>query len=289
MVAKTHIGIPPDVLGVTGILDRFAFGAALFTTPLVAFRLTEPFVFICLAGLSLAGLTSACGQDADEKYAGMSSLVVEQPDGIGYRLRYMNPPWQRVTSDPLERDQPDASVQFGRLDRVGATSLPDLAPSRSSSRVLEVDRTASVDVPLPGVITYPKYRLEVSVLHCDDLGIQVAMEDTCAKQLNSSDLADRTGSELNTFFGIDGRKGKNDAGQPYYEFMTQVTQTARYRRVVYYETRDRLAAIRLGFEANPPLSELEVTQMINAFEVLDDGVQEHDATGAASSDAGGTP
>ena len=161
-----------------------------------------------------------------------------------------------------------------------------------SSRVLEIDRTSQVDVEIEGIITYPKYRLEVSVLRCDQLGVQVAQLDTCAKSLNRNDVNGRTGVELNTFFGQDGRTGMNEKGQPYYEFMTQVSETSRYRRVVYYETSQRLTAIRLGFEANPPLSELEVTQMINAFEVLDDEVVElvGDAgADASSSDAGTTP
>ncbi|MFT3927575.1 MAG: hypothetical protein QM778_33895 [Myxococcales bacterium] len=258
----------------------------------MAFRLTQTFLVLNLSCLALG-----CGRDADETYAGMSSLVVEQPDGIGYRLRYVDPPWQRVTTDPLERGQPDASVQFGRLDRVGAPALPDLVPSKLSSRVLEIHRTAQVDMAAPGVITYPKYRLEVSVLNCDELGVQVATQDSCAKKLNTSDSEGRTGAELNTFFGADGREGKNDKGQPYYEFMTQVQETARYRRVVYYETSKRMTAIRLGFEANPPLSELEVTQMINAFEVLEgeaadlsDGeVPDLDAGSLGPTDGGTSP
>ena len=270
-----------------GILDRFAFAAALFTTALVAFRLNYPFTLACLVGLA-----AGCGQDADETYAGMSSLVVGQPDGIGYRLRYLDPPWENVHDDPLVRGLDHASVQFGLRDGVGTASMPDLAPSPQSSRVLEIERSARVEVTAAGVITYPKYRLEVSILRCDDLGIAVAQADSCAKQLNTSDVNGRTGVELNTFFGPDGRTGTNVKGQPYYEFMTQVPDTTRYRRVVYYETSDQMTTIRLGFEANPALTEPEVTQMINAFEVLDDQFEElasHGDAGSSHSDAGATP
>jgi hypothetical protein len=269
-----------------GILDRFAFGAALFTTSSVAFRLIHPLALACLLGLAVG-----CGQNAEEKYAGLSTLVVGQPDGIGYRLRYLNPPWENVDDDPLVRGASGATLQFGLRDGVGAVALPDLTPSPQSSRVLEIERSAQTTIPIDGIITYPKYRLEVSVLHCDELQIQVAQQDSCAKQLNVSDVNGRTGVELNSFFGQNGRPGKNELGQPYYEFMTRVRETSRYRRVVYYETSDRLTAIRLGFEANPALSELEVTQMIKAFEVLDNEFDELDDSDASASalDAGTTP
>jgi hypothetical protein len=282
---------------VPGILDRFAFGAALFTTALVAFRLTHP-VFARVRSRALGPVLACtvglmgCGKDADETFAGMSSLVVGQPDGIGYRLRYLDPPWERVDDDPLVRGLAGTTVQFGALDKQSAV-LSDLVPSPRSSRVLEIDRSANVDVEIPGVITYPKYRLEVSILRCDQLGVQVAQMDSCAKTLNRNDVNGRTGVELNTFFGQDGRTGTNENGQPYYEFMSQDDKTLRYRRVVYYETAQPLTAIRLGFEANPPLSELEVTQMINAFEVLDDEFVElalnGDDAAPSSSDAGTTP
>lgn len=253
----------------------------------MAFRLTYP---IALA--SLLGLAAACGQDADETYAGMSSLLVGQPDGIGYRLRYLDPPWENVDNDPLVRGAGGASVQYGLRDGVGTAGMPDLVPSPQSSRVLEIERTAQVEIPVEGIITYPKYRLEVSILRCAELGIQVAQLDSCAKHLNTSDLNGRTGVELNAFFGPDGRTGKNVKGQPYHEFMTQVPETTRYRRVVYYETSDRLTTIRLGFEANPALSELEVTQMINAFEVLDgqfEALADTSDSGSSALDAGATP
>ncbi len=236
------------------------------------FRPGSPLPLACLLGSALASW-SGCGQDAEETFAGMSTLVVGQPDGIGYRLRYLNPPWENVADDPLVRDAPEARVQYGLLDGMGASALADLKPSAHSSRVLEIDRTGQAAVPIDGIITFPKYRLEVSILRCADLGIAVAQQDTCARTLNVADVNGRTGVELNVFFGQDGRSGENHRGQAYHEFMTQVPQTSRYRRVVYYETKDPLVTIRLGFEANPPLSELEVTQMIDAFEVLDDELQ----------------
>jgi hypothetical protein len=204
----------------------------------------------------------------------------------------MNPPWENVADDPLVLGTGGATVQYGLLDGNGVGALPDLEPSPHGSRVLEVERTGQSAVPIQGIITYAKYRLEVSILRCDVLGIAVAQQDSCASTLNAADVNGRTGVELNTFFGQDGRTGKNERGQPYHEFMTQVPETSRYRRVVYYETKNRLVAIRLGFEANPPLSELEVSQMIEAFEVLDDEFRvgpDDDAGTQPSDDAGTTP
>jgi hypothetical protein len=240
-------------------------------------RLINATTLLCLMSLG-------CGTDAEREFAGTSSLIVGQPDGIGYRLRYLEPPWERASADPLEQGAADARVQYGDLDGRSTGSLFDLTPSAGSARVLVIEKSAEVRATPAGVLTYPKYRLEVAVLRCAELGIQVAQQDSCAKHLNTSDATGRGPSEL-PLFGQDGRMGQNSRGQPYYEFMTQVNETQRYRRVVYFETGDRLTAIRLGFEANPPLSELEVTNMIDSFEVLDGEFAA--ATGADGGDSTG--
>jgi hypothetical protein len=240
-----------------------------------------------VAGGVLGSSLAACGEDAEKQFAGMSSEVVGQPDGIGYRLRYLDPPWERVGNDPLVLGA--AKVQFGAVDPAsGAVSYPDLTPSPGSVSVLEIERSVANDVEIEGVITYPKYRLEVAVLRCDELDINVPRSESCAWQLNRTDVSNRGSAEFAEIFGQDGRDGHNYKGQHYYEFMTRVDETLRYRRVVYYETSERLVAIRLGFEANPALSELEVDQMVNAFEVLDDEVAEP-TEGDAGADAGEQP
>jgi hypothetical protein len=236
------------------------------------------FGFIESTLLGVACLALGCGTDAEQQFAGMKQLSVQTADGLGYRLRYLDPPWKQVSNDPLLNAKSRGTVQFGAHDGEGDTAQPDLLPEPESARVLEIERATDGVNPAPDlIVTYPKYRLEAALLRCEALGIPVATDETCAARLNRLDEAGREATERSGFFGAGGREGVNAAGQRYHEFMTLVKDTGRYRRVVYFETPDRLVAARLGFEANPALSEREITQMVDAFEVLEGTASGNDA------------
>lgn len=247
-------------------LDRIPYEAALFCTlvPVIVLRRTA--LSVALSCLSLW----SCGPDAEARFAGLDVEEVAPPEGPSYRLRYLSPPWKQVAGDALVRGQ--APVQFGLNDAEGDTAHPDLWPIAESARVLEIGRNLQTDKTLPdGVVTYPKYRLEVAGLDCEALGIDLPTGDSCAAQLRQQDESGRSDSDEERVLGGYSRGGTNAFGQRYHEFTTQVQATRRFRRVVYFETERPSVAVRLGFEANPDLGESEITRMIEAFELLTPG------------------
>jgi hypothetical protein len=223
-------------------------------------------ILLCATRVLLLG---GCGPDAEAPFAGLHSEQIETDREIGYRLRYMTPPWEPVRDDPLVLGAADARIQFGSEDRVGDDAQPDLQPVPESARVLEIARSTGAAAPAAeGVITYPKYRLEVALLDCEMLGLAPREDESCAAFLRERDESGRGATEDVGLLDADARVGTNVFGQRFHQFTTQVRDSRRYRRVVYFETAHRERAVRLGFEAFPSLAEHEVTQMIDAFEVF---------------------
>jgi hypothetical protein len=205
-----------------------------------------------LGGL-LALLLAGCGVDAERRYASLSSAQVEVESG-GFRARYLSPPWYSVPDDPLVAGE-RVQVPVGDTTR-------DIVPE--SALVLEIENQSAL--PDPMGLSYPKYRLEAALLHCTQ--DQIGAAESCAAALATQDLTGRSASEDTDFFGADPRPGKNDFGQAYWELLTRVPETGRYRRIQYLQTDDALTAARVFVEANPALDDEEMTRMLHAFELL---------------------
>jgi hypothetical protein len=207
-----------------------------------------------MVALLFAG--SACGTDAEREYAGLSALRVEPP-AAGYVLRYLSPPWQLMKDDPL-------ATGARKSVPIGGENVPVVD---DSAAVLEIERESNVE---DDDLSFPKYRLEAALVACD--AEDPAPEDelpSCAERLAQRDYTARQSDGSFDRFGSEPRPGENDAEQQYFELMGQTTATRRFRRIVFFETaaRDEIAAWLL-IEANPDLAEPEITELIQAFEVL---------------------
>jgi hypothetical protein len=206
-----------------------------------------------------------CGQDSEKRYAGLEVAQVSPAGAPGYRLRYLDPPWELVDDDPLATGKL-SEVPFGASTNCGASSAECLAVEPKSSTVLEIDRPSPV-APDEDVITYPKYRAEASVVRCPPGSL--ASTDLCADSLAEADAAGRATEEGGDDVFAAPEDGENDFGQHFRELNAKNRDSLRYRRIVYFATEDREIAVRLFLEANPSLKEKEVTRMIHAFEVVE--------------------
>jgi hypothetical protein len=274
--ANTHA---PGVTGHTSLrgcgsirantLDRRESAHALFAASFV--RSLAHCLVVSLLGL----VGSSCGQDAEQRYAGLDVASVRPPDSPGYRVRYLSPPWERVSDDPLVTGK-NLLVPFGESEVCGEGHDTCRMAEAKSGLVLEIDKQSPTQDN--GVITYPKYRLEAALLRC--AADELPAADECADHLAEQDVLGRkTGDDL----VIKQEDGENDSGQRFRNILTQSKSSYRYRRIVYFVTGERLLTLRLLFEANPSLAEPEVTRMVQAVQVLEaegDGVGE---------DAGTTP
>jgi hypothetical protein len=201
-----------------------------------------------------------CGTDAERTYAGLSSQRVEL-EVAGYVVRYLAPPWQRMPDDPL-------STGARKSVSIGGDSYPILA---KSGAVLEIPRESNVEEEEG--LSFPKYRLEAALVAC-------AAEDTeqlsCAAYLAGLDYEARMGEGMFDRFGPEPRQSSNDFGQKYYELMGQTDATGRFRRVVFFEGAEAAEQIAgwLLIEANPDLGEREVTELVDAFQMLAGGEAE---------------
>jgi hypothetical protein len=215
---------------------------------------------LCVSLLCVVAV-SACGEDSEKRYAGLEVAQVKLEDGPGYRLRYLKPPWEGVADDPLVTGK-QLEVPFGESSRCDRADAACLAVEPKSSAVLEIDR-ASVSNS-PDVITYPKYRLEASVVRCAEGTLP--SQDLCADHLAREDGAGRKAAGTDEVYSTE--DGENDFGQHYRELLGRNVDSRRYRRIVYFATDDREVSVRVFLEANPSLAEDEVTRMVHAFEVL---------------------
>lgn len=229
-------------------LDDFMVRPAFFRRFLV--RITSHFCAALLVPL----VTSGCGTDAERTYAGLSNERIELDPG-GYVLRYLAPPWQSVPEDPLANGA-------RKSVKIGGQSYPVYA---ESGAVLEIPQQAHVE-DTDGE-SVPKYRLESALVVC-------AQEDTgdqsCAAYLAGLDYDARNEDGAFDLFGDEPRQHSNDAGQKYYEMMGQSDATGRFQRVVFIEGADAPERVAgwLSIEANPNLGEREVSEMVDAFEML---------------------
>jgi hypothetical protein len=289
--ASAHVGLVPGHTPLRGCgsiqanpLDRAGRAHALFAASFVR---SLAHWLRCVARvaprralrLSLAGaLAFACGQDAEKRYAGLEVISVQLPTGLGYRVRYLSPPWERVSSDPLSSGK-NLRVPFGASAACiqGEESCRSAEPG--SGTVLEVDRQSPTQGA--GVLTYPKYRLEAAVLRCEPT--ELASTDECADVLAEQDVLGRRSEEGDDLV-IRQEDGENDWGQRYRDILTQSRSTMRFRRIVYFAAPDRTRTVRLLFEANPSLAEVEVTRMVRACQLFE-GEAEDDGDGVGD-DAG---
>jgi hypothetical protein len=235
----------------------------------------------CGVVLLLGLLACACGQDAEKRYAGLSVAQVQLPSGHGYRVRYLAPPWERISSDPLVTGK-NLLVPFGSSEICGAGNDGCRMAVAGSGVVLEIDKQSPTLES--GTITYPKYRLEAAFLRCD--AAELPLADECADYLAREDVLGRRDAEAGDDLIIKQESGSNDWGQSFRDILTQSKESLRYRRIVYFVTSDRLLALRLLLEANPSLAEREVTRMVQATQLFDTQPAEGDGVG---DDAGSPP
>lgn len=173
-------------------------------------------------------------------------------DEQSYRLRYP-PPWKRQKDDPLEKGT-RTQVQVGGKAR-------EFVPG--SAAVLQIAKETSA--PDPERISLPKYRLEAVLLRCTDAELEGAQN--CAEALAKLDYTALGAEGDFELFGEKPRAGQNDFEQPLYEMLGQLSETRRYRRVVFYESDDAALSVRLMIEGNPDLREREISRMVEAFEL----------------------
>jgi hypothetical protein len=195
-----------------------------------------------------------CGTDAERTYAGLSSRRIEL-DVAGYVLRYLAPPWQHVPDDPL-------STGARKSVPIGGSSYPILA---KSGAVLEIPRESNGDDEAE--LSFPNYRLETALVECSAEGTE---EQSCASYLAGLDYEARMSEGMFDRFGPEPRQRTNDFGQKYYELMGQTDATGRFRRVVFFEgagAPEQIAGWML-IEANPDLGDREVTELVDAFQML---------------------
>lgn len=201
--------------------------------------------------LPLCGVT-ACGTDAERRYADLSATEIALDVG-GYRLRWLNPPWKLLTSDPLATGT-RTSVMVGGMNR-------EIVPE--SGAVLQVAKQSTASDP--DNLSLPKYRLEAAFVRCSES--ELADDESCAAALAQLDQATRASQGTYELYGDTPRAGTNDFDQPFYEFMGTSDEDQRYRRIIFYETDSPSLTARLYIEGAPNLGEYEITRLVNAFEL----------------------
>jgi hypothetical protein len=193
----------------------------------------------------------ACGEDAEKRHAAYDVLRATADDGLGYRLRFLAPPWDPVSTDGLVTGQ-RKSIRL---------SSGEVTFETGTARVVEIERESIIQ----GSGTLPKYRAEAAIAGCD---LALAPGESCAQRKAVAELAARQADgEMSLFSGV--RSSENDFGQAYYELATLRTDDPRrYHRVAFFETPipTRYALVRM--EGTPRLDEKEVSLMLDAFEVF---------------------
>jgi hypothetical protein len=241
-------------------------------------RQLSPRLCVFLLGLALL----SCGQDAEKRYAGLSTVSIALPSGgAGYLLRYLAPPWEGVDDDPQVTGM-ESKVPFGASQECTSSKAACLTIEAHSASVLEIERQSLVPEE-DGTIVFPKYRLEAAFVRCT--ADMLAAKDECYAVLGRMDQVGRETDPNTDDRVFSGKSDKNDAGQPFYEFQSVTVLNQRYRRIAYFSTDDRLLAVRVFMEANPSLAEEEVTRMLHAFEIVSD----QPAWDAGTSSDGGKP
>lgn len=234
--------------------SRLTPRASTARLPLLLARGSARFDASLLAVALLSGAGLSCGKDAEREYAGLSRATIERPEA-GYVVRYLSPPWQRLTDDPLATGA-RTTVSIGGASR---------AIVAESGLVLEIERVSSSDVV--DVLAFPKYRLEAALVPCSD---DEVAESSCAEYLAELDYAARQEDAPFDRFGSSPRVRRNDWDQRYYELMGQAEATGRFRRVVYFEAAEQPEGIAgwLQLEANPDLGEREINELVRAVQML---------------------
>lgn len=195
---------------------------------------------------------SACGSDAERRYSDLSTAQVAQ-EGVGYRLRYPHPPWNRHDDDALVTGS-RTTVPVGAANR-------EIVPE--SAVVLQISKESNASDPEH--LSVPKYRLEATLMRCSE--DELDAETSCALKLAKDDYQALAGEGDFTMFGAEPRAGTNDFDQVLYEILGQVSEDQRYKRLAYFETTQPTLAARLYIEGNPDLGEREVTRLVQAFEL----------------------
>lgn len=219
------------------------------------------------AGLCVL-LGGGCGEDSEQPYAGLSVASAVAPDGIGYRVRFLSPPWDKSKLDPLVLGT-DPGVEL--LGKPNEPFIEDTAV------VLEIDRE-SIVVDTGQALA--KYRLEATLHDCD---LPLADGETCAQRIAVADETARGGKGEPSFYPEGVKTQTNDFDQTFYEIITRSTDNLRYKRVAFYETANPKRLLRVYIEGNPRLDEAEVTRMLKAIETFEK------PGFASAADAGETP
>ncbi len=216
-----------------------------------------PAVATCtVLGLASFGASAGCGEDAQGDYAGLKVATERTSDGLGYRVRYASPPWDRSQNDPLA---------------LGIETTIELADNQAhpyiegTSLVLEIDRQSIVESMGS---TLGKYRFESMLIACD---VVIAPGGSCAEQIAKAENDARSKKgEASSYEDHQVKSSTNDFKQKYFELSTQNMDTRRYKRIAFYETPDPDRYLRVYIESNPSLEDMEVTRMLNAIETFKD-------------------
>ncbi len=245
-------------------LDRLALSAALFADFVGNLAHLNLSPRLCLA----LALSFSCGEDAEQRYAGLNVATASAPDGLSYRIRFLNPPWKNSQRDALAAGA-DTDVELrGKNDQVFIAG---------TAIVLEIDREAVV---VDTRFSQPKYRLEATLLDCD---LPLADDESCAKSIAVADNLARTAQGETSLYEGSIKSGTNDFDQKYFELLTRSIESRRNKRIAFFETPDPQRYLRVYIEGNPRLDEPEVDHMLNAIEIFEDSSR------AATADGGDKP
>ena len=198
--------------------------------------------WLILPLLVCLGVTG-CGADAEMDYAGLTQLSVENSKAVGYRVRYLSPPWKRDTASEDED---------------------------SNRVVLRIDRDLSSDPNIPA-----KYQATVDVLPCAEGRAPCARWEateqlrTWTYPLSATEAPTHANLLTDETEFVDGlREGeRSDEDAPYFELLTINSETVRYHRVAYFDAADD-HYVRMEFDSTPRLDETEVTRMVKAVALL---------------------
>ena len=238
-------------------------------------------------GLAIATLAAVgCGEDATADYAGLEEVeVVDEDNGVGYRVRYLSPPWELAEAGGSGFNQDCVALsQVFRLRTPDA--FPPATPRRDYCTSLGIGREGSGGTDEAFALN--KYYMEVSIEPCSDVfsGTTYGDDLSCLADADATatcaEVAARCEAELllsnnDSSAGFPGsdpmgvRANTNDVGGDYWEYATiNISEATRYRRGAMYDTgtgRDG-HFVRVFMSSFPKLDATEVSRMFDTVHAL---------------------
>jgi len=244
-------------------LDPPRPGAALFAE--FVRKLAHHLALLGATSLSVS-LWTGCGEDSDQRYAGLEVATAISTDGLGYRVRFLSPPWDKSSLDPLV---------LGTRKGVELRGQQNQEFLAGTATVLEIDRE-SIVVDTDQALA--KYRLEATLHDCD---VPLAAGESCAERIAVADEAARAERGEPSFYDDGVKTQTSDFEATFYEIITRDLEGRRSKRVAFFDTPNPGRFLRIYIEANPRLDEAEVTRMLKAVETFEEigFMQDRDAGG----------